>query len=236
VSETRQAPAPRRSALITGGTGGLGGAVTGAFLAAGWRVVVPVRPGGESRVTPGAEPVPADVMKSTHIAVAADLAAARPDAPLGALVNLVGGYASGGPVHETDLDEFEGMLRLNLRPTYLATAAAVPHLAAAGGGAIICVSSRAALRPFAGAAGYVTAKAAVIAFAGAVAVEYASAGVRCNTVIPSVIDTPANRAAQPDADPSRWVTPAEIARIILFLAGDAAASITGAAIPVYGAA
>jgi NAD(P)-dependent dehydrogenase (short-subunit alcohol dehydrogenase family) len=112
----------------------------------------------------------------------------------------------------------------------------VPHLVAAGGGAIICVSSRAALRPFAGAAGYVTAKAAVIAFAGAVAVEYASAGVRCNTVIPSVIDTPANRAAQPDADPSRWVTPAEIARIILFLAGDAAASITGAAIPIYGAA
>lgn len=240
MSESRQPSPPararRRTALITGGTGGLGGAVTGVFLEAGWRVVVPVRPGRQSRAPRGAEPVTADVMNPTDVAVAADLAASRPDAPLGALVNLVGGYASGGPVHQTGLDEFEGMLRLNLRPTYLATAAAVPHLVAAGGGAIMCVSSRAALRPFAGAAGYIAAKAAVMAFASAVAVEYASAGVRCNTVIPSVIDTPANRAAQPDADHSRWVTPAAIARTILFLAGDDAASINGAAIPIYGAA
>ena len=103
-------------------------------------------------------------------------------------------------MHETPVDDFEAMLRLNLRPTYLVTAAALPHLVAAGGGSVVCVSSRAAVAPFAGAAGYVTAKAAVLAFANAVAVEYRQQGVRCNTVLPSVIDTPANRAAQPDAD------------------------------------
>ncbi|MEU8611784.1 SDR family oxidoreductase, partial [Actinoplanes sp. NPDC048791] len=92
------------------------------------------------------------------------------------------------------------------------------------------------LAPFAGAAGYATAKAAVLAFANAVAVEYKKSGVRCNTVLPSVIDTPANRAAQPAADFSRWVTPAEIAQVIGFLTGDGSAPTSGAAIPVYGRA
>jgi NAD(P)-dependent dehydrogenase (short-subunit alcohol dehydrogenase family) len=90
--------------------------------------------------------------------------------------------------------------------------------------------------PFAGAAGYVTAKAAVLAFANTVAVEYRAQGVRCNTVLPSVIDTPANRADQPTADPSRWVAPEEIARVILFLASGDSAPTSGAAIPVYGRA
>jgi NAD(P)-dependent dehydrogenase (short-subunit alcohol dehydrogenase family) len=88
--------------------------------------------------------------------------------------------------------------------------------------------------PFPGAAGYVTSKAAVLAVANAVAVEYRKQGVRANTVVPAVIDTPANRAAQPDADFSRWVAPAEIAQVILFLAGDASAPTSGASIPVYG--
>ena len=107
---------------------------------------------------------------------------------------------------------------------------------AAGGGGIVCVSSRAALAPFPGAAGYVTAKAAVLAFAGAVAVEYRKQNVRCNTIVPSVIDTPANRRDMPDADFSRWVKPAEIAPAILFLASDASAPTTGATVPVYGQA
>jgi NAD(P)-dependent dehydrogenase (short-subunit alcohol dehydrogenase family) len=98
------------------------------------------------------------------------------------------------------------------------------------------VSSRAAVAPFAGASGYVTAKAAVLAFAQAVAVEYKADGVRCNTVLPSVIDTPANRAAQPGADHSRWVPPDGIARVILFLAGPGSAPTSGAVIPVYGRA
>jgi NAD(P)-dependent dehydrogenase (short-subunit alcohol dehydrogenase family) len=226
----------RRSVLVTGGTGGLGGAVTAAFAADGWRVIVPVRraPSGEP---PAGDVVhlTADLTDAGSVADAVALAAAEPAAPLRAVVNLVGGYGGGALVHETPYADFERMMTLNLRPTYLVTAAALPHLTRSGG-AVVCVSSRAAVAPFAKAAGYVTAKAAVIAFSNAVAVEYRQQGVRSNTVLPSVIDTPANRAAQPDADYSRWVPPAEIASVIRFLAGDESAPTSGAAIPVYGRA
>ena len=160
----------------------------------------------------------------------------RADAPLRALVNLVGGYSVGGPVHETPVEQFERQLTLNLRPTYLATKAVLPHLVDAGGGAIVCVSARAAVRPFRGASGYATAKAAVLAFSQAVAVEYRAAGVRCNAVLPSVVDTQANRDREPDADTSRWVPPEEVAAVIRFLCGDDSAPTSGAAVPVYGRA
>ena len=224
-----------RSVLVTGGTGGLGAAVTAAFLAEGWRVVVPVRPGGRPPAE-GTVPVDADLLDPEQVARAVAVAAGEAAAPLRAVVNLVGGYAAGTRVHETPVAEFDRMLTINLRPTYLVTQAALPHLVDAGGGSVVCVSARAALAPFPGAAGYVTAKAAVLAFASAVAVEYRAAGVRCNTVLPSVIDTPANRAAQPDADHSRWVAPAEIATVIRFLASDESAPTSGATIPVYGRA
>jgi NAD(P)-dependent dehydrogenase (short-subunit alcohol dehydrogenase family) len=239
-----------RTVLVTGGTGGLGGAVTAAFLKAGWRVVVPGRerggptagPVGAGRQpqpsasggAPRAEAVGADLLDPEGVARAVAVATAEPAAPLRAVVNLVGGYASGGLVHETPIEEFDRMFRINLRPTYLVTQAALPHLVAAGGGAVVCVSARAAVAPFPGAAGYATAKAAVLAFANAVAVEYRQRGVRCNTVLPSVIDTPANRAAQPEADHRRWVPPAEIATVIRFLASDESAPTSGASIPVYG--
>ncbi|QLQ37480.1 SDR family NAD(P)-dependent oxidoreductase [Micromonospora robiginosa] len=226
-----------RTVLVTGGTGGLGGAVTAAFRADGWRVVVPVREAGAAAAEPsGPVPVTADLLTPEGAARAVTVATAEPAAPLRAVVNLVGGYASGGLVHETPVEEFERLLRLNLRPTYLVTHAALPHLVAAGGGAVVCVSARAAVSPFPGAAGYVTAKAAVQAFANAVAVEYRPRGVRCNTVLPSVIDTPANRAAQPEADHGRWVPPAEIATVIRFLAGPESAPTSGASVPVYGRA
>jgi NAD(P)-dependent dehydrogenase (short-subunit alcohol dehydrogenase family) len=223
-----------RTVLVTGGTGGLGGAVTAAFASAGWRVVAPVRSTPEENG--GATYVIADLNDPAAVEEAVATAAGEAAAPLRAVVNLVGGYASSGLVHETPFEEFEAMLTLNLRPTYLVTHAALPHLLAAGGGSVVCVSSRAALVPFAGAAGYITAKAAVLAFAGAVAAEYRQKGVRCNTVLPSVIDTPANRAAQPDADHSRWVRPEEIAPVIRYLASDESAPTSGAAIPVYGRA
>ncbi|MFI7541468.1 SDR family NAD(P)-dependent oxidoreductase [Actinoplanes sp. NPDC049599] len=225
-----------RSVLVTGGAGGLGGAVAEVLREQGWRVVAPVRAGATDRLPKGVLPVEADLSEPGEVAAAVALAASDASAPLRAVVNLVGGYAGGGLVHETPIDDFEAMLRANLRPTYLVTAAALPQLVAAGGGSVVCVSSRAAVAPFAGAAGYVTAKAAVLAFANAVAVEYKKSGVRCNTVLPSIIDTPANRAGQPDADFSRWVTPAEIAQVIGFLAGDGSAPTSGAAIPVYGRA
>ena len=223
-----------RSALITGGTGGLGGAVIAAFVAEGWRVVAPVRPGSTGDLPPGATRIEADVTSEGDVAAAVSAAASDSSAPLRAVINLVGGYAGGGLVHETPIEDFEAMLRTNLRPTYLVTAAALPHVVAAGGGSVVCVSSRAAVSPFAGAAGYATSKAAVLAFANAVAVEYKAQGVRANTVVPNVIDTAQNRRAQPGADTTKWVSPAEIAQVILFLASDASTPTTGAAIPVYG--
>ncbi|MEU7613754.1 SDR family NAD(P)-dependent oxidoreductase [Micromonospora sp. NPDC049204] len=227
-----------RSVLVTGGFGGLGGAVVASFVEAGWRVVVP-----ERTARPGSGPAAdqvvrlvADLAEPEGAARAVEAAADAPAAPLRAVVNLAGGYASGGLVHETPVTDFERMLTVNLRPTYLVTQAALPHLVAAGGGAVVCVAARAAITPFPGAAGYVTAKAAVLALANAVAVEYRSHNVRCNTVLPSVIDTPANRAAQPDADHSRWVAPAEIASVIRFLASADSAPTSGATVPVYGRA
>jgi NAD(P)-dependent dehydrogenase (short-subunit alcohol dehydrogenase family) len=223
-----------RSVLITGGGGGLGGAVTDAFVAADWRVVAPVRakdPAGR----PGVVTVTADLADPGSVAEVVAVASAEPAEPLRAVVNLVGGYGGGALIHETPYDEFARMLEVNLRPTYLVTAAALPHLVEHRG-AVVCVAARAAVAPFPRAAGYVTAKAGVIAFANAVAVEYKAQGVRSNTVLPSVIDTPANRASQPDADYSRWVPPAQIASVIRFLASDESAATSGAVVPVYGRA
>jgi NAD(P)-dependent dehydrogenase (short-subunit alcohol dehydrogenase family) len=222
--------------MITGASGGLGRTVADSFVREGWRVVAPAIEteldlGPDIVVAPGT-----DLTDVDSVGAAVDLAASEPSAPLRAVVNLVGGYAGGANVADSDPDDFEGQFRVNLRPTYLVTRAALPHLVAAGGGSVVCVSSRAAVAPFAGAAGYIASKAAVIAFAQAVAVEYKGDGVRCNAILPSVIDTPANRAAQPDADHSKWVTPAEIAGVIRFLAGDGSRPTSGAAIPVYGRA
>jgi NAD(P)-dependent dehydrogenase (short-subunit alcohol dehydrogenase family) len=225
------------TALITGGVGGLGGAVTAAFVAAGWRVVVPVLPElVSSAAAPGAEMIAADLTDEGSVAVVVAVAAQDAERPLRAVVNLVGGYAAGGRVHETPVEEFEAQLTLNLRPTYLVTAAGLPHLLAGGEGAVVCVSSRAAEQPFSGAAGYITAKAAVSAFVDALNAEYRADNIRVNAVLPSVIDTPANRASMPDADWTRWVPPAQIAAVILNLCSDESHAVTGTKVRVYGRA
>src|SRR4051794_27627609 len=158
----RIASMARRTALITGATGGLGPAVVDALAADGWRVVAPHRPGSADRLPAAAVGVEADLTDAGAVARAVAVAAAEPEAPLGAVANLVGGYADGQPVAETPVEDFERLFALNLRPTYLVTQAALPALAAAGGGSIVCVSSRTALQPFAGAAGYASANAAVL--------------------------------------------------------------------------
>ena len=224
-----------RTVLVTGGHGGLGGAVVAEFADAGWRVVTPVRKVGGS-TPPGVVEVAADLTDPASVTAAVEAAAGEPGSPLRALVNLVGGYGGGRLVHETPVEEFEQLVSINLRPTFLSTAAALPHLVAAGGGAVVCVSARAAVAPFAKAAGYIAGKAAVLAFANSVAVEYKKQGVRSNTILPSVIDTPTNRAAQPGADFDTWVRPAEIAAVVRFLASDESAPTSGAAVPVYGQA
>ena len=221
--------------LVTGGTGGLGAAVTKAFLDDGWRVVVPwiaerelERVEAHDRL----ELVRADLFDPD--AVASAVQSAGPS--LRAAVNLVGGFAEHGRVHETPIETFEEQLRLNLRPTYLVCAAVLPTLLRAGGGAIVCVSSRSALRPFPGAAGYVVSKSAVLALVDALDAEYRKDRIRVNAVLPSVIDTPFNRSSMPDADFDTWVAPEQIARVIRFLCSDDASVTSGAHLPVYGRA
>lgn len=221
-------------AIVTGGTGGLGVAVTRCLLDDGWQVVVPYNAPHElDRLDPhpSLSLVAADL--ADPLAVAGVIAGAG--RPLRALVNLVGGYAAAGRVHETPVEEFERQFTLNLRPTYLCCAAALPELMREGG-AIVCVSTRAVLRPFPGAAGYIASKAAVVGLVDALAAEYTADGVRTNAILPSVIDTPGNRASQPEADHSRWVRPEEIARVIAFLCSDASAPTSGGHIPVFGRA
>lgn len=227
------------SAIVTGGTGGLGAAVVARLLDDGWRVVVPWVVEAElERVerSEGLELIKADLFDPTAVAEVVSAAVAGEGAPLRGLVNLVGGFAAGGRVHETPIENFEKQFRLNLRATYLMTQAAVPPMMQGGDGSIVCVGTRAVFQPFRGAAGYIASKAAVIAFAQAVATEYRDDGIRCNAILPSVIDTPANRAAMPNADHSRWVKPEQIAGVVAFLLSDDSEPTSGAAIPVYGRA
>jgi NAD(P)-dependent dehydrogenase (short-subunit alcohol dehydrogenase family) len=209
------------------------------LLDGGWRVVVPWIAEAElerAEERPGLELVQADLFDPSAAAEVVRAGAAVDAAPLRALVNLVGGFAAGGRVHETLIDDFERQFRLNLRATYLMTAAALLPMLEDGGGSIVCVGTRAAVQPFKGAAGYIASKAAVIAFAQAVAVEYRDDGIRCNAILPSVIDTSANRASMPKADHSRWVKPEAIAGVIAHLLSDDSSPVSGAAIPVYGRA
>jgi NAD(P)-dependent dehydrogenase (short-subunit alcohol dehydrogenase family) len=225
-----------RNVLVAGGTGALGGAVVEELLDSGYGVtatwvVERERERVEAAMGDRVTLVQADLFDPDAV----DAAVSSVD-DLGAVVNLVGGFAMGSKVHETDPAEFDRMIELNLRPGFLLARAAMPRLVEAGGGAYVGVSSRAALRPFAGAAGYIVGKAAVIAFVEALAADYKAAGVRANCVIPSTIDTPANRRDMPDADHSKWVPPAEIAKVIRFLVSDESKPTSGAAVPVYGLA
>jgi NAD(P)-dependent dehydrogenase (short-subunit alcohol dehydrogenase family) len=229
----------RATAIVTGGTGGLGAAVVARLLDDGWRVVVPWFVEAElTRVQlhDGLKLQQADLTDPAAVAAVALSAGEDPDAPLKGLVNLVGGYAAGPKIHETPIEDFFAQFELNLRPTYLVTQAVLPAMIASGGGSIVCVGTRAALQPFSGAAGYSASKAAVIAFAKTVAVEYRDVGVRCNAILPSVIDTPGNRASMPNADHGRWVKPEQIAGVIAHLLSDDSEPTSGAEIPVYGRA
>ena len=224
-----------RTAIVTGGTGGLGAAVTRTLIDDGWRVVVPWYDERELARVDEHERLDLVQADLTDPASAAAVVARAGDG-LGALVNLVGGFAQGERVHQTPVDDFERLMRLNLRPTYLMSAAALPVMMDGGGGAIVCVSARAAVQPFPGAGGYITAKAAVLAFVDVLDAEYRGDGVRANAIMPSIIDTPANRAGQPDADYDTWVKPADIARVIAHLCSDDAGVTSGGHIPVYGRA
>jgi NAD(P)-dependent dehydrogenase (short-subunit alcohol dehydrogenase family) len=223
--------------LVAGGTGALGSAVVRELLDSGYDCAVTwivdrERERAEAEFGHRAALVHADLTDPNG---GAEEAVATVE-DLEAVVDLVGGFFSGPLVHETEWADFDRMMRLNVAPAFNLARAAMPRLLERGGGSFVAVSARPALKPFPGAAAYVTAKAAVLAFVQALDADYRSKGIRANAILPSVIDTPANRRDQPDADYSKWVQPAEIARVVRFLVSDDSAVTSGAAIPVYGRA
>ena len=219
--------------LVAGGTGVLGTAVVRELLASDYEVAATwvVESEHERLASEPVELIQADLFDPAQVETA--VTAVR---DLEAVVNLVGGFSSGPRVHETDPEDFERMVRLNVMPGFLLARAAMPHMIKRGAGAFVGVSARPALRPFSGAAGYISSKAAVLALIQALDAEFKNDGIRCNAILPSVIDTPVNREEMPDADHSKWVPPAQIAKVVRFLVSDDSAPTSGAAVPVYGRA
>ena len=233
--------AASRVVLVAGGTGGLGRAVSLAFLRDGARVVVTYRKDSEVEALKKAAAGDASRISAQPVDVT-DLAAAQElvnkivaeHGRLDALVNTVGGYAGGIKLWELERATFEQMLVLNVRSGYALAHAAVPAMLKQGKGAIVNVAAKAAFDHAAGAAAYAASKAAAVAMMDSLAADLRGTGVRVNSILPSIIDTPANRAAMPGADFNAWPKPEEIARVILFLCSEDAKVIHGAAIPVYG--
>lgn len=227
--------------LVAGGTGGLGRAVSLAFLEAGARVVATYRRAEEFEDLAQAagagrdrlEGRAVDVTDEAAVGTLVDDLVAR-HGRLDALVNTVGGWAGGAKAWDAGSDQLDRMLALNLRSGWVLARAAARVMVRRGSGAIVNVASKAGVEPSPGAAAYAASKAAAIAFVESLAADLKGTGVRANSILPSVIDTPANREAMPKADHAKWPKPEEIARVILFLCDDDAALVHGAAIPVYG--
>jgi len=225
--------------VVTGGTGALGAAVALGALQAGARVAVTYRDARDrdalaERVPPPArarfQAVQADVTDAGSVERLLAEVTARHGA-VDALVNAVGGFA-GGDLLATDERAWDGMLTLNLRSAYLCCRAVLPGMLAAGRGRIVNVASRSVLPPAGGFIAYTVAKAGVIALTQALAQEVRGRGVTVNAVLPSTMDTEANRRAMPGADRRSWVTPEAVAHAILFLTSDAAADVTGSLLAV----
>jgi NAD(P)-dependent dehydrogenase (short-subunit alcohol dehydrogenase family) len=228
-----------KSVLVAGGTGGLGRAVSLAFLRCGAQVFVTYHL-REEFDNLAQEAGSLAVKLSGHAVDVTDEAAVNGFiVPLGAgridaLVNAVGGYAGGTPLWGADGKSLERMLALNLRSGYLLARAVVPLMRKQAHGAIVNIVAKAAIDPPAGAAAYAASKAAALALMESLAADLKGSNVRVNCILPSIIDTEANRKAMPKSDFSKWPKPEDIARVILFLCSDDAKVIQGAAIPVYG--
>ncbi len=231
-------------AIITGGTGGLGSAVVAELLAAGATVAVPMRDQDELKSLREKLNLPADAPLSGAEVDLTDEAAvqdyvnqiAADQGGIDILINIAGGFGGGKPVHKAGWAIWEEQLALNLKTSVVSCAAAIPHMIARGGGSIVNISSRTATDSGKNVAAYAASKRAILQLTEALAAELRDEFITVNAILPSVIDTPANRKSMPKADHERWVTPAEIAAVIRFLVGPEARIISGAAIPVYGRA
>lgn len=220
--------------LISGASGGLGEAVTQAFLDAGALVAGVSRQWPpEASNTPGFLPVAADLTQEAGCAAAVEAALAQ-WSRLDAAVHLMGGYTGGTTVEATPVEVWDRMMSMNLRSAFLFFRAALPPMLKAGRGRLLAVGSRPGLDPVAGLAAYGVSKAGLHALVRTLAAENKDRGITANAVLPSTIDTPANRTAMPKADASKWVTPESIGSLLVYLACDAAQDINGALVPIYG--
>jgi NAD(P)-dependent dehydrogenase (short-subunit alcohol dehydrogenase family) len=233
-----------RIALVTGADGGLGTHVTKAMLDAGY-TVVGLSPAIQQSTSnqPHFTALPASLGSLDAAKKAVETILAR-FGKIDVLAHLVGGFAGGQSIADTDDATFQKMFDLNLNSAFHILRAVIPPMRAAKSGRIIAIGSRAAEAPGANVGAYSASKAALVSLIRTVAIENKTAGITANVILPGTIDTPANRKAMPGADTSQWVQPASIASLIVWLAGgaegqgrdkgDTGNDVTGAVIPVYG--
>jgi NAD(P)-dependent dehydrogenase (short-subunit alcohol dehydrogenase family) len=230
-----------RVVIVTGAAGNLGSAVAAAFHASGAHLILvdhnPDRLSGlfaELANSPDhmfAAPVDLTDEDAVQTMVAEAL---ERFGHIDVLVNTVGGWRGGKPVHETSLDMLDFLFNLNTRSVFVVSHAVIPSMLDRGSGKIVNVAARAGLKGTARNGAYSAAKAAVVRLTETMAAELKNEGINVNCILPGTIDTPDNRQSMPKADHSRWVPPEAIADVILFLASDAAWTVNGAAVPVYG--
>lgn len=225
---------PQRTALITGANGGLGTHVTKSLLDAGFAVVglaPKIQQSDFDRPNFTALPAALDGLDAAKKAV--DTVIAR-FGKIDVLAHLVGGFAGGQTVADTDDATFQRMFDMNVNSAFHILRAVIPLMRKAGGGRIVAIGSRAAEAPGATVGAYSASKAALVSLIRTVAIENKDAGITANVILPGTMDTPANRREMPGADIAQWVQPASVASLIVWLVGEAGKDVTGAAIPVYG--
>jgi len=220
--------------LITGAKGGLGTFVTERFLDAGASVVGTSRSIKQSDFSSSRfTAMPADFSSGAAVRDLANQVVSR-FGKIDALIHVMGGFAGGQSVADTDDKTWEQMRDLNLTSAFYVSRAVIPHMRKAKYGRIVAVGSLAAVEPHAGLGAYVVSKAAMATLIRTVALENADANITANVVLPGTMDTPNNRASMPTADFSKWVQPQDVASLIVYLAGEQAAQITGTVIPIQG--
>lgn len=228
--------------IVSGAAGALGSTLAAHFIASGAKVAAVDIPQASARLQSLAEqfgntylPVPLDVLDANAWRSALSTIEAKLGAPDGAAL-LAGGFTWTGPIHASSDDAWDSMMTMNAATVHASLRALLPGMVSRRKGSIVAVGSRAAVNPSTGAgmASYTASKAAVTALVQAVAAEVLEHGVRVNAVLPSIIDTPRNRADMPNVDYSKWVTPESLGGVISFLLSDASRDISGALVPVYG--
>ena len=230
-----------RVVVVSGAAGNLGSVVSHAFVSSGAKTgLLDRRPGRLQEVCGHLANDPNHLLIGTVDMTDADSVDSSMQQVIDkhgrvdVLVNTIGGFRGGSPVHETSLEDWDFMFDLNTRSVFLSCRAVVPHMLEQGGGKIVNISARPGVKGAANSAGYSGAKSAVIRLTESLSEELKDHGINVNCVLPGHVDTPENREQTPEADFSRWVSPNAVADVILFLASDQASAIHGSCIPAYG--